>query len=211
MKIVALLLALLCGQVTAAPYVLDCAPKTWWSAGTGSEWIWGQEEAVKPTGSAVRYAAWWCPDGRSWKPYVFRAIKRTWMPEAQFVTALDTAMRSADPVAGLKALIAANETPPISGESDDWAYAEAIALNRLALIRPADKGPPPLLRYTVTGPQAFPLNPDGSKSIKVWPTPPIKGETCDCNTAITQFGATFCKVPRLSATQTVIAGCSIVK
>jgi len=64
----------------------------------------------------------------------------------------------------------------------------------------------------VTGAQAFPLKPDGTRSISTWPQPPVKGEACDCATKkISQYGATFCAVPRLSAQQVVVAGCGVKK
>ena len=90
------------------------------------------------------------------------------------------------------------------------ACAELVDL----MIRdwPAYTPPPtPSTAYVVTGSQAFPLKADGSRSITPWPQAPTKGQACDCASKVVQYGVTFCRVPSLSAAQTVVAGCSLAK
>lgn len=70
---------------------------------------------------------------------------------------------------------------------------------------------PPDPVYVVTGAQAFPLRADGTRSTTPWQTAPVRGEPCDCSGSnrLLSFGALFCKVPSLSAAQTIVAGCSV--
>lgn len=88
----------------------------------------------------------------------------------------------------------------------DAAYQAGLA-NTRALYAAAN----PPAGYVVTSTAAYPLNPDGSRSITPWPTKATLSEPCDCAVKLSQFGATFCKVPSLSATQTIVAGCSVKK
>ena len=81
-------------------------------------------------------------------------------------------MRSANTADAMKAALTLRATPPLPNEVTDWVRTEAIALARLTPIRPADKGLPPLLYYAVTGPQAFPLTPDGRAN---------RGQARNCN------------------------------
>jgi hypothetical protein len=75
---------------------------------------------------------------------------------------------------------------------------------------PPPPPPPPAGVYAVSGAQAFPLRSDGTRSLTAWAERPTAGEPCDCAVQILQFGARYCKVPRLStAAQTVVAGCTL--
>ena len=79
-----------------------------------------------------------------------------------------------------------------------------------APVPPVNPPPPPPTPYVVSVTQAFPLRPDGTRSITLWPQPAIVGEPADGSIKVLQFGATFCKVPRLSTAQTtVVAGCRV--
>lgn len=85
--------------------------------------------------------------------------------------------------------------------SPDWCGAAPV---------PPPPPPPTTTQYIVTVTAAYPLKPDGTRSITRWPMPAIVGEPADGAVQINQFGARFCKVPRLStATQTVVAGCAV--
>lgn len=203
----------------APPFSLpDCIPKTFWTPfGTGTDWVHGTSEPVTPTGVSIGWWAWWCPnsDG-TWKPFILQCVEgRTCISAIAMTKDLDTAMRSADRLATLRSLITQRQTAVLTNELNDWAYASDMARLALQPIKPTTPTPPPPATgvYVVTGAQAFPVKPDGTRSTTPIATAPTKGETCDCTGAnrIVQFGATFCKVPSLSATQTIVAGCSLKK
>lgn len=188
---------------------------TWTPFGTGTDWKYGTEAPVLPTGVRVSWWAWWCPkpDG-TWTPYVFRCVEgRTCLSAWQVTQELDTAMRSADRLVSLRAIITKYQTPVLTNELNDWAYAGDVARLAILPLKPAAPLPPAPGIYVVTGSQAFPLKPDGTRSTTPIATAPTKGETCDCTGAnrILQFGATFCKAPSLSTVQTIVAGCSLKK
>lgn len=73
--------------------------------------------------------------------------------------------------------------------------------------------PPVGVQYVVTSVAAYPLNPDGSRSITPWPTKAVLGEPCDCDSVhISPFpGSLFCRIPSLSAGRIIVAGCSVKK
>lgn len=205
--------------VPIAPFTLPtCIPKTFWTPfGTGTDWKYGTTTPVTPNGVSVAWWAWWCPktDG-TWGPYIFQCVEgRTCLSASTMTKDLDTAMRSADRLASLRALITQRQTPVLSSELNDWAYTSDIARIEIEAVKPPSPTPPPPATgtYVVTGSQAFPVKPDGTRSTTPIAVAPTKGETCDCTGAnrIVQFGATFCKVPSLSTVQTIVAGCSLKK
>jgi hypothetical protein len=65
--------------------------------------------------------------------------------------------------------------------------------------------------YLATSTAAYPLNADGTRSITRWPQPAVIGETCDASVSVVSFGVRFYRIPRLSTTQTVVAGCAVKK
>lgn len=115
-----------------------CVPKTFWTPlGTGTDWVRGsyQRAAGAPVAS---FRAWWCPkaDG-SWEPFYHRNIESASVSSSAVEKALDTAMRSLDPVAALQTLVAANTYPPTPEQTDAWLGAGALALQLLDTIKPA--------------------------------------------------------------------------
>lgn len=187
----------------------DCVPKTFWTPfGTGSDWVRGAEEI---NGVKVSWRAWWCPapDGQ-WKFYIHRCVENAGCLSASVIEQeMDAAARTPDKLQALRAVVAKYQTPPNSTQAEAWLQAGFAAVDALRAIKPSSQ---PTSIWFVTGSQAFPLNPDGSRSTKAVATAPPKGETCDCAAAkVLQFGATFCKVPSLSTTQTIVAGCSLKK
>lgn len=206
------------GTIPPLPFTLpDCIHKSIWTPfGTGTDWKYGTTTPVSANGVSVSWWSWWCPktDG-TWSLYVFKCVEgRTCLSSSVVTKELDTATRSADRIAALRALVTKYQTPVLQNEFNDWAYADDVARLAMAPLKPASTTTPPATSvYVVTGAQAFPVKPDGTRSTTPIAAAPIKGETCDCTGAnrIVQFGATFCKVPRLSTTQTIVAGCSLKK
>jgi hypothetical protein len=62
--------------------------------------------------------------------------------------------------------------------------------------------------FIVTGSQAFPLNPNGTRSLVPIAQVPVKGSTCDCTNPIIQV-ARYCRVQIPGVTVAVVAGCSL--
>ena len=219
-------LLLLCAAGTvhaqATSFTLPtCIHKSVWTPfGTGSDWVHDTSAPVKATGVRVSWWGWWCPvsDG-TWTPYVHMCVEgRTCLTATQVTIELDTAMRSSDRLSALRAAIQSYQTAPLANEIEDFRFALASATVAMQAVKPPGSTPPPTPTptpgtYIVTGSQAFPLKPDGTRSTTPIATAPTKGETCDCSGAnrILQFGATFCKVPSLSTAQTIVAGCSLKK
>jgi hypothetical protein len=74
--------------------------------------------------------------------------------------------------------------------------------------------PPPVVAYVVTGSAAYPVNPDGSRSILSIATKPTLGSPCDCvakQIISAATGARYCAVTIPGVTQLVVAGCSVKK
>lgn len=71
--------------------------------------------------------------------------------------------------------------------------------------------PPTTAQYVVTGTAAYQavLQTDGTlrRLTAVWPVAPIRGE--EATEPFLSFNVRFCKVPRLSTAQTVVAGCAV--
>lgn len=186
----------------------------WLPSASGTDWVVGAVGPGATGGVRVSYRAWWCPkaDG-TWSPYVHKCIEGRTCLSAELIQAeLTTAARSADKLAALQEAVRRYQLQPMPNEFADWNAADAAAKAALNAIKPPDRvGNDPV--YVVTGKQAFPLNQDGTRSVVAIAKAPTAGETCDCTgtNKIVQFGATFCKVPSLSTTQTIVAGCSLKK
>lgn len=222
-KRIVIALALLCSvgtanaQAAVEPFKLpDCVFKSAWTPfGTGTDWMHDTIVPASTVGVTISWWAWWCPnpDG-TWWLYVHRCVEgRTCLNSAALTNEFDTAARSADKLGSLRSAIALRQAQPLPSETSDWLYAMAVASQRMQALKPAAPPPPAAGVYVVTGSQAFPLKPDGTRSTTPIAAAPTKGETCDCSGAnrILQFGATFCKVPSLSTAQTIVAGCSLKK
>lgn len=186
-----------------------CAPKTVMSPwGSGTPWVRGFIQRTVP-GIRVSYRAWWCPnpDG-TWSSYAHYSVDRLELTAEQLELELNYAMAASSPLAAIQQSIARWQVKPVGDEIPIWNEAVASALLALQAIKPA----PIVEQWIVTGSLAFPLKADGTRSITAWPQPPIKGEACDCATKkISQYGATFCAVPRLSSQQVIVAGCGVKK
>ena len=162
-----------------------------------------------PAGSC--YAGWWCPtaDGK-WTPWRWCTIesRKTYRLFQKWVDANAASDRKTSVLAFLQSI----QSPPVGAEITVYNQLRQDMLQAMQANRPPDAPPVPP-SYVVTGAVAYPLNSDGTRSITVWPQAPLKGEPCDCNppNKILQFGATFCKVPSLSALQTIVAGCGLKK
>jgi hypothetical protein len=211
MRRLLLVLLLLCPFAAHALTDAPCVFRSFWTPmGTGTELVSGSEAPVSPGGVEVSWWAWFCPTATGWDWYVVRCIQgRTCLTAATVSKELDTAARSADKLAALRAAMTKYQTPVLPAEQADWDFALAAARSALEKTLPAT---PPVIGdvYVVTGAQAFVLKADGTRSTSPYPTAPTKGATCDCTTKLVQYGATFCKVPNLSTAQTtVVAGCSL--
>lgn len=208
--LLALMLALLAPAAAAQQWAYedlpDCVPKTFWTPfGTGTDWVRG---AHTEGGVTVSWRAWWCQgsDGQ-WRFFVHRCVEgHTCLSAYVIEQEMDAAARTPNKLTALQAVIRKYQSPPAPEHQEAWLRAGFAAIDALAPIKPAG---PVVAVWLVTGSQAFPLNPDGTRSTKAIATAPTKGETCDCAAArVLQFGATFCKVPSLSTTQTIVAGCT---
>ena len=211
--LVALLLAVLGQSALAQDWAYrdtpDCVPKTFWTPfGTGTDWVRG---ATTASGVTVSWRGWWCPrpEGQ-WRFFLHRCVEGVTCLSAQVIEQeMDAAARTPDKLQALKVVIAKYQSAPEAPHQEAWLQAGFAAVDALRTVQPAG---PVVAIWLVTGAQAFPLNADGTRSTKPIATAPTKGETCDCAAArVLQFGATFCKVPSLSTTQTIVAGCSLKK
>lgn len=186
-----------------------CAPKTVFSPwASGTPWVRGFIRPATP-GISVSYRAWWCPnaDG-TWSSYVHLSVDSQELTTDQIEAEIDAAMGAGGPLQALQMVITKFQVKPMGDEIPIWN--EAVAAAKLALA--ATKPGPIVEQWVVTGSLAFPLKADGTRSITAWPLPPIKGEACDCAIKkISQYGATFCAVPRLSTQQVIVAGCGVKK
>lgn len=201
------LLPLACqAQTFSAP---PCAPKTVlspWASGT--PWVRGfiRKDTAGPR---VSFRAWWCPnaDG-TWFAYVHLSVDKFELNREQIEAEVDSVIGAASPLAAVQQTIMKWQVKPVGEEIAVWNEAVDSARLMLAATKPGVI----VEQWIVTGSQAFPLKADGTRSINTWPVPPIKGEACDCATKkISQYGATFCAVPRLSAQQVIVAGCGVKK
>lgn len=146
------------------------------------------------------WAYWYC----AWPTVI--VIARAPGVALQFPSAASSATIS-DTLASTWALnVAVPCTDPTIKALCDAALMDA----HLNLPAPPASSPPPAA-YVVTSPPTYPLKPDGTRSFTPWPTPAKAGEPCDCTSKVISFGATYCKVPSLSTTQTIVAGCSLAK
>lgn len=201
------LLPLICQAQTFSPP--PCLPKTMLTPyGSGTAWVRGfiQHDSAGPR---VSFRAWWCPnpDG-SWSSYGHYSVDRLELTAAQIELEFQGAAAASSPLAAVQQAIARWQVNPVGDEIPIWNEAVTSAQLMLAATKPG----PVVEQWVVTGAQAFPLKADGTRSITVWPQPPIKGEACDCATKkISQYGATFCTVPRLSSQQVIVAGCGVKK
>jgi hypothetical protein len=231
--VLAFALLALASKATAQDY---CLPKSDWIPIhlQGGVLMEGRDNVIKGDWRAI-----WCAsfeqrqDGASalvWRLRTFAVLdKYKTMDATGIAVLLGQVLSSSNPVASLSAMIKAREVIPPVGSQDrfDWesllftACKQGVALppipypvidNCEAPIPPTSL-PVSTATHVVTGAQAFPLKPDGTRSITPISAAPIKGEDCDCTGAnkVLQYGATFCKVPRLSTTQTIVAGCSLKK
>lgn len=221
-------------QPVTTKLVQDCLPSTVFSKQIGSDYV------VHDNG-VVSGRIGWCPAdplpgqtiGQAWQPYVhtFCFIGRTCVSSLDVWPLVDTIKNASDPVAAVRTLWATYGKPIVLDADKTqlkiWyvqACKKLIAAKVMTFspdytfppdycgIEPT-AGPPPGPSYIVSASQAFPLNADGTRSIAAWAVAPVKGEPCDCSPGniIMQYGARFCRVPSLSATRTVVAGCSVVK
>jgi hypothetical protein len=138
------LFLLLCGsslraQSTTTPPPEDCIFKSFWTpAGTGSDWMQG---ATNAEGVRVLWWGWWCPrpDG-TWRLRITRCVDGRTCLSAEVVTReLNTASRSADPLAELRAAAARYEQPPQESELPAWNQARVDAVVLMAPLRPPSR------------------------------------------------------------------------
>lgn len=229
MKRILLILALL---LPIAANAFDCLPRPWS--------IWPDEtwrRVDTPAGSA---AAWWCEmplapgaTAVTWKPQS-KAVLTRYKDIAKWGAASARALAASDVLSAANAEMFAAEIKPLPGSLDEYEFKRLHHLACLELAKPPYPAvfdvplpanwcgvapvppavpvpnPVPVPVYVVAVTQAFPLRADGTRSITLWPQPAIVGEPADGTIRVLQFGATFCKVPRLSTAQTtVVAGCRV--
>lgn len=186
-----------------------CAPKTLLSPwGSGTPWVRGLVQHAG-TGPRVSFRAWWCPnaDG-TWSRYIHLSVERLELTREQIELEIDRASAATSPLAAIQQAVTRFQVAPVGAEVAAWNDAVDAAVAALAPTKPGVI----VEQWIVTGSLAFPLKADGTRAITAWPVPPIKGEACDCATKkISQYGATFCAVPRLSSQQVIVAGCGVRK
>lgn len=185
----------------------------------------------EPAGNYV--VSWWCDvtvAGGSPRIRVEQLIvlgKYVDLPK--FGAATARVMAAQDSLAAAIAELDAAKVNPAPGSQEMYDAMRLQRLGCLGLVQstpptmflaplPADfcgaepvPPPPPTVQYVVTGLVAYPLTATGTKSNTPWPTPPIAGEPCDASVFVTSFNIKFYRVPRLSTTQTVVAGCGVKK
>lgn len=186
----------------------------------------------EPTGNYV--VSWWCPvtvDGVAKLRVEQFIVLGKYVDLPKFGAATARVLSAPDSLAAAIGELDAAKVIPAPGSMEMYDAMRLQYLGCLGLVQstPADTflaplpanfcgaepvppppPPPPTTQYTVTVTVAYPLKADGTRSITRWPVPAIVGEPADGSVQILQFGARFCKVPRLStATQTVVAGCVV--
>ena len=187
-----------------------------------------------PAGAVTpgRVVSWWCyvPDPATntakWQANHFVVLDKN-VDLAKWGMVSARVLAAPDVVAAANTEMLAAQVIPAAGSIDEYETKRLFYLGCLRLVAEppevlnpvltpafcgAEPAPPAATTtvYVVSVTQAFPLKADGTRSITLWPQPAIVGEPADGNVKILQFGATFCRVPRLStATTTVVAGCRI--
>lgn len=184
-----------------------------------------------PAGKAY---SWWCLVKNAAGADVFKVqvfvVLNKYVDLNKWGAASVRALSASDVLATANSEILAAQVVPQAGSMDEYEAKRLSYLGCLGLavevqtftapinatfcgtapVPPTAPPPPPPTQYVVSVTQAFPLKADGTRSITLWPQPAIVGEPADGSIKILQFGATFCKVPRLStAATTVVAGCRV--
>lgn len=126
-------------QTPAQSAAKDCIWKSLWTPfGTGTEWVRTLTEF-----GGVKVAGWvyWCPqDNGTWSPVIHRCVVgRGCMDPAALSSMLDTAARSADPLAALVEARKAFTMPVLPSEQAAWDLAEGELVQAAAKIRPPDQ------------------------------------------------------------------------
>jgi len=216
-----------------------CLPKSTWAPIDlqGGVLMEGRDNQVKGDWSAIWCPTTELdPSGSGrvvWRLRTFAVLDKYKSVDASTLAALTAQVLSApNPGAAIREMLAARSIIPPAGTQDrfDWetllfqACTQGVALPPGAgptqVLKNTCKAPDPVpptapapAIYMVTSTQAFPLKADGTRSISPIAAKPTRGEICDCTgvNRIVQYGATFCKVPSLSTTQTIVAGCSLKK
>ncbi len=174
-----------------------------------------------------------------WRPYVWQACLKAKCnsapPGFSVWNAVDQIKNATDQVAALKALAAQLRIPVAAGSAEETELRIVWSRACKAMTTPPYPGAPPqgwtpgftfapdvcppepappaptVTQYVTTSTAAYPLNADGTRSITRWPQPAIVGEACDGAVSVLSFGTRFYRIPRLSMTQTVVAGCVVKK
>ena len=168
------------------------------------------------------WRALWCQnqDG-TWRLYTRAVLDKYKTLSADAIAAMaEQVWLSDSPVNTLNALIDGAAVLPPAGSQDlfDFQSLHFAACKQGVALPPTTPVtdncvvptplPVPTVLYVVTGAQAYPLNPNGTRSYTPWPVNPIKGEPCDSTVSVVSFNVVFYRVPSLSTTQTVVAGCT---
>jgi hypothetical protein len=200
----------------AQPQLPNVAHKCWpqkWGLSflSGQGYVEGDIAAVPgATTEGGHCAAWWCKDSAgAWNVESHCAL--TSYTVGGVMSGITSALGATDPVSALQAFAdkyVVTLTDPGQINSYNclhWAIQQQAQATKPSAV-------PPPVAYWVTSTTAYPLNPDGTRSITPWPTKALLHEPCDCSIKVTQFGATFCKVPTLSTPAlAVVAGCGVSK
>lgn len=179
-------------QTTAPPAAKDCVWKSIWTPfGTGTEWA---HNVTEFGGTKVAWWVYWCPqpDG-SWSPVTQRCVVgRGCMDPRALSQVLDTAARSADPVAALRQARDQFTLPPLPGELGAWDMAESDMLAAAIKLKPATtvwKVAPNPASTTVPPTRPMFSAADPSKQVAERAT---VGATCNCRAPVAKGTQTLC-------------------
>lgn len=175
-----------------APAYKACIWKSLWTPmGTGTEWVRGVSEVDK-----VKVAWWgyWCPqDDGTWGVTTQRCVVGRGCLDAGTLTGiLDTAARSADPIAALQVARAQATMSVLPSEQVAWDAAEIDLLAALHKIRPPESiwkvAPNP---SSTTTPPTRPMfsAADPAKQVSERAT---VGATCNCAKPVPKGTQTLC-------------------
>ena len=217
--------------------VVNCLPSSWFPKGEGTAAViyetatvrgrmgWCKTDQVMPAGQSA-----WVP----WAyQYCIKSKCNSVPSNFDFFSLVDTIRSAPDPVAAASSAAAQLRIAPTAAEKVDidiwWVRACTYITTPPYPVQPPGgwspgyffpgdycgteptPAPPPTTQYVVTGLVAYPLTATGTKSNIAWPEKPISGEPCDASFYVTSFNVKFYRIPRLSTTQTVVAGCGVKK
>lgn len=145
---------------------------------------------------------WYQDDKQGLTPVTFCCLEKYCL--GSVFSSVTAALASSSPVAATQVIIdGASVKANGWSETHDFNCLHDNMIRALQATKPIATGPV----WVVSSTAAYPLNPDGTRSITPWPVAPTKGSACDPTVTVVQFGVTWMKVPSLSVGATVVAGC----